>query len=247
MIIPPGLVPVFLYRSRDAVTILTHIMKFKGITLIGFDMDGTLFNSFSASYDALYEGFEGFWKEMGTTGPIPDWEFVKSLIGLPSYEFYPQCLPKEFKSQWEVLHRHVGDAERRRLEAGQGRTFDGVHANLEVLKSNGFELGMLSNASKVYFDSVLDGCDLRRFFGRLSHLGDNFLQNKADMLEVWAVEMGGADRVVYVGDRAGDIQSAHAAGVKAVGVTWGYGSRRELADADAIINRMDELPGLFGL
>jgi len=37
---------------------------------------------------------------------------------------------------------------------------------------------------------------------------------------------------VMVGDRAVDIRAARTNGIRSVGVLWGYGSRRELVDAD---------------
>ena len=41
-----------------------------------------------------------------------------------------------------------------------------------------------------------------------------------------------------VGDRKFDVSGAHANNMKAIGVTWGYGSREELdlAGADMLIN-----------
>ena len=43
-----------------------------------------------------------------------------------------------------------------------------------------------------------------------------------------------AKEAVMIGDRANDVRAAHANDVRAIGVLWGYGSREELADADAL-------------
>ena len=50
-----------------------------------------------------------------------------------------------------------------------------------------------------------------------------------------------------IGDRRFDIEGARANGVRAVGVTWGFGSREELieAGADAIVSRPEELLGVL--
>lgn len=42
------------------------------------------------------------------------------------------------------------------------------------------------------------------------------------------------ERCVYVGDRKGDIDGAHANGIPAIAVSYGYGTPQELADADAV-------------
>ncbi len=57
-----------------------------------------------------------------------------------------------------------------------------------------------------------------------------------------------AGEAVHVGDSAIDVQAARAAGIRSVGVTWGFRSREELvgAEADAIIDRPDRLLDLLG-
>jgi phosphoglycolate phosphatase len=37
-----------------------------------------------------------------------------------------------------------------------------------------------------------------------------------------------------IGDRVHDVRAAHANGARVIGVLWGYGSREELAAADAL-------------
>jgi phosphoglycolate phosphatase len=46
-----------------------------------------------------------------------------------------------------------------------------------------------------------------------------------------------------VGDRRHDVEGAHANGLQAIGVLWGYGSRAELeaAGADVLVGSMREL------
>lgn len=54
--------------------------------------------------------------------------------------------------------------------------------------------------------------------------------------------------VVMVGDRHSDISGGQSCGVRTVGVSWGYGSRAELAAAapDAVIDHPGELLDLLG-
>lgn len=49
---------------------------------------------------------------------------------------------------------------------------------------------------------------------------------------------------VLVGDRGQDVEAARANGLRAVGVTWGYGGRDELHAADLLCDRPEELLGL---
>lgn len=51
--------------------------------------------------------------------------------------------------------------------------------------------------------------------------------------QLTALRALGASRGVGVGDLPGDIESARAAGLAAVGVSWGYGSAPSLLEAGA--------------
>ena len=58
---------------------------------------------------------------------------------------------------------------------------------------------------------------------------------------------GNRDRAVMIGDSVHDVAAAHAAGVPAVLVSWGYTARpaHELG-AEAVIDRFDALPEALG-
>jgi phosphoglycolate phosphatase-like HAD superfamily hydrolase len=212
----------------------------KARKVVAFDLDGTLFNSRSVSFDAIRVGFERFWADYGVKGPVLSWDRVKRNIGLPSYEFYADLLPEGYKENWKILHRYVSEAEQRHLAEGRGRTFHGVHATLDRLLELGFELRCLSNASKRYFDAIMDECNLRRFFSKMMWLGEDLAHSKTDILARWAREVG-KENILYVGDRLGDVRSAHAAGIDVVAVSYGYGERDELGEAEAVIDQFPDL------
>ena len=62
-----------------------------------------------------------------------------------------------------------------------------------------------------------------------------------------ALDVAASTDVVLVGDRSHDVIGAHANGIACIGVLWGYGSRDELAAADAIAADVDELADLLGV
>ena len=75
---------------------------------------------------------------------------------------------------------------------------------------------------------------------------DGRLDDKRDLVAaVLRTEALAAGDTVMVGDRSHDMIGAHANGLRAVGVLWGYGSRSELeaAGADALVNTAGDLPG----
>jgi phosphoglycolate phosphatase len=73
---------------------------------------------------------------------------------------------------------------------------------------------------------------------------DGSLDDKADLIAaVLDRENLEPGRTIMVGDRLHDIHGAHANGLHAVGVLWGYGSRAELeqAGADTLVSGPTEL------
>ena len=69
------------------------------------------------------------------------------------------------------------------------------------------------------------------------------LRSHKPELIAWILAQHGIDpaRAVMIGDRRYDITGAHANGLRAIGVTWGYGTREELEQAGA--DGIAELPG----
>jgi phosphoglycolate phosphatase len=63
---------------------------------------------------------------------------------------------------------------------------------------------------------------------------------KAELLS-YQMKIRGIDKsdAVMVGDTFGDVSSGQTAGVKTVGVTWGYGEDSEVDSADIILNKGD--------
>ncbi len=75
---------------------------------------------------------------------------------------------------------------------------------------------------------------------------DGTRNNKGDLL-AHALELTGIDpaQSVMVGDRHHDYDAARAVGMKAVAVTWGYGSAEEWGTADVVCNAPEDLPAVI--
>jgi phosphoglycolate phosphatase len=75
-------------------------------------------------------------------------------------------------------------------------------------------------------------------------LGSDFLYSKKEKID-YAIEKYGMarDRTFYIGDTVGDILEAKMAGVRSVGVTWGWHDRDRLARSapDFLLDNPEEL------
>ena len=73
-------------------------------------------------------------------------------------------------------------------------------------------------------------------------------EHRADLIAIARERAGDwpAERTVLVGDTPRDVEGAHAAGIKAVGITLGRFDADALADADAVVDSMHALPDTIG-
>jgi phosphoglycolate phosphatase len=104
---------------------------------------------------------------------------------------------------------------------------------------------------KTYADRIVDRLGLARYFAGVygPELEGRF-DDKVDLLgHLLAAEQISPERVVMIGDRAGDMVAARANHVRSIGVLWGYGSKSELVDAgaDRLCASPGELAAVLGL
>lgn len=117
--------------------------------------------------------------------------------------------------------------------------FDGIPAVIGVLGERHL-LAVATSKPLAFAEPLLTALDLR---GALDHVAapdlDAHHEDKAATIR---------SALRAIGDRSFDIDGAHACGIPAVGVSWGIGTRDELAGAhaDRIVDEPDELPEAIG-
>lgn len=130
--------------------------------------------------------------------------------------------------------------------AATSHAFPGLEASLDSLATRGARLAVCTNKQAALSEQLLGDLRLRTRFAALAGR-DTFPVCKPhpDHL-IGAIRMAGGDpkRAIMVGDSKTDIDTAKAAGIPVVAVTFGYTDVhvRDLAP-DAIIEHYDELEG----
>jgi phosphoglycolate phosphatase len=201
------------------------------------DLDGTLIDSrpgIAASCEAALRAL----------GHRPDPSFdVTPLIGPP----LPQVIGR--------LLEHYGDD---RVDAGivayrahygeiglhQAVIYPGITDALPPLSARSHCFVVTSKRS-VFARRIVDSLGLAGWFrGVYGTEPDGSLDDKADLIAaVLRAEALDPRDTVMVGDRMHDMLGAHANGMRAIGVLWGYGSRAELeaAGADKVVHTPGDL------
>jgi phosphoglycolate phosphatase len=122
--------------------------------------------------------------------------------------------------------------------------YPGIDEALARVRESGARLFVCTAKPQVYAERIVAHFDLARHFAGVygAELGGRFDDKATLMAHLVACEAVPVATAAMVGDRSHDIRAAHANGVRALGVLWGYGSREELAGADALVHTPDEVP-----
>ncbi len=124
--------------------------------------------------------------------------------------------------------------ERYRIEReGLARPFAGTVALLERLEDAAIPIAVVTSKLRVDAVEELAATGLDRYVRALVAFEDTEQHKPAPSPQLEALRQLDADSGIGVGDLPGDIASARAAGLTAVGVSWGYGFRDALLEAGA--------------
>lgn len=127
------------------------------------------------------------------------------------------------------------------------RPYEGVLSMMETVHLLGYKSAIVSNK----LDAAVKELDKRYFHGLTElALGTPKDAKKPDPTGVFmALERLGSskDESIYIGDTDIDIETAHNAGLKCIGVSWGFRGRQFLEDnkCDYIIDTPEELAKLL--
>ena len=211
-------------------------------TCVLLDLDGTLIDSkpgIVASYDAMLRGL----------GHVPDPAFDLTFVIGPVLE----------DVMGDVL-AHYGDtrieeaiAAYRRHYAETGvfdvALYEGIGALLTALTAAGLRLFLATSKRTVFASRIVEHLGLARYFdGIYGSEPDGSRDHKPELIgDIMRREGLRPDASAMVGDRRYDVAGAHANGIRAIGVLWGYGGREELeqAGADLIVSSPVELEAML--
>jgi phosphoglycolate phosphatase len=206
-----------------------------------FDLDGTLLESgpsITASVRAALvdlgkpapPGTDLHW----VVGPPLNDSFAR-LLGSDDGDLIDEAMTR-FRARYDgggmfeaVLYPHVPDMLRRFRDAG-------------------WQLYLATSKPQEVARRLIRHFDLGALFAGVHGADDSGARShKPELIaHVLRTENLAAARTVMIGDRSFDVAGAHANGVRAIGVLWGYGGEEELlgAGADALARVPDDLPAL---
>lgn len=207
-----------------------------------FDLDGTLLDSLRDIADAMNAVLErnGF--------PVHSLESYNHHVGDGMDTLARRVLPAEAAEDLELRGRIVREMKRLYSDTWYhySAPYEGVREMLGVLAASPVKLGVLSNKPEEFTTVIVE-----HFFPQIpwaavrgARPGTPIKPAPDAALEMaggWGLSPGA---VVFVGDTSTDILTAVHAGMRSVGVTWGFRGREELEANGAtwVVDRPEEIP-----
>lgn len=205
-------------------------MKPGRVQAVLFDLDGTLLDTLPDLAAAVNTAL----RQMNL--PIRDDEEIRGLIGGGMRELARRALPeKQTESEVDACLAALRRAYKDRCTADTV-PYPGIPALVESLSASGFALGVVSNKPDEFTQPIIRHYFSDRFGFVTGALAD--LPRKPD--PALALRAAQALRVdpahcVFVGDSSVDVRTAFAAGMKPIGVSWGFRSREEILTVGNIV------------
>lgn len=206
-----------------------------GLEYVFFDWDGTLLNSFEADANAYALMFGALGMAWSITELkrhySPNWHLVYRAAGIP-------------RAKWDEADRLWRLYYQKHLPKMQ----PGARNVLRVLDRR-FRLALVSSGSRTRVRKQLRAHNVSAMFLTKVCCEDAPRRKPHPAPLRMALEKLGArpQASVYIGDAPEDIEMAHRAGVRAIGVLGGspVPERLRAASADALIETIRELPALL--
>lgn len=200
----------------------------KKVRYVLFDLDGTLTDPGPGITNCVAYALEKFDIHAATReelypyiGPPLTWSF-KEYHGLSDQQAEQALL--YYRERFSVIGLY------------ENELFAGIPELLADLQSRGITLIVATSKPEEFTHRILDHFDLSKYF---AFVGGNTLDEKrptkAAVIQYILSEYPviTPDNTVMVGDRHFDVEGAHAFGLPAVGVLYGYGDRAEMEAAGA--------------
>ncbi|KAF1071016.1 MAG: Phosphoglycolate phosphatase [Pseudomonas citronellolis] len=198
--------------------------------LVMFDLDGTLVDSvpdLAAAVDSM----------LTSLGRAPaGLSQVRHWVGNGARVLVRRALAGG------IEHAAVGEEEAEQALALFMQAYSGSHAATEVypgvvdtlkwLHKHEVELALITNKPEQFVGPLLDEMKLGKFF-RWIVGGDTLPQQKPDPAALlFVMKMAGVapEESLFIGDSRNDVLAAKAAGVRSVGLTYGYNHGRPIAE-----------------
>jgi phosphoglycolate phosphatase len=188
-----------------------------------FDLDGTLTDPFEGISKSILYALE----RLGA--PPASEDVLKGYIGPPLLDTFAELVGDESAPLGLAYYRErFGDIGWR-----ENVPYPGIEDVLASVRDAGATLYVATSKPTVFAEKIVSHFGLAEYFDDVhgSEL-DGTRVNKTELLAYYLAQ-NGSDKAVMIGDRKHDVIGGLDNDMVVIGVTYGYGSERELREAGA--------------
>ena len=205
-----------------------------------FDCDGTLVDSQRNIIMAMDDAFAQ--AKLDPPGRVA----TLRVVGLSLIEAMQVLLPEADAAFHTAMAENYKQAfwRLRGNRLVEEPLYDGIVDAIDALETDGWLLGVATGKSDRGLAICLDHHGLTKRFVTLQTADRHPSKPHPSMIETAMAEAGASpETTIMIGDTSFDMMMARAAGVRALGVAWGYHSAGDLhaAGAHAVINLPREI------
>lgn len=202
-----------------------------GLRLAIWDVDGTLVDS----RDVIQACMEAAFRKSGL--PPPAYEATRHIVGLGLHEGCAILAPPDIsRGQLDMLVTNYKTAfvEHRTSPGFHEPLYAGALATLERLRDEGWLMAVATGKSHRGLAALFAKHPIRPYFDTVWCADDGPGKPHPFMVEKAMYALGAQPQEsLMVGDAIHDIAMGRAAGVRTLGVSWGFGAAHELEEAGA--------------
>jgi len=205
-----------------------------------FDLDGTIVRSDLGITKGVQKSLEHF-------GIYEELDDLKKFVGPPMVESYTNFYGfslEQYKEALDVFHDYY-----RSVGIFECELYEGIEEMLESL-SKEYKLYVATSKPEREARRVIEHFGLDKYFTFVGGSDGDFNTKRATKTAVieYVLETNKImDRgfAIMVGDKSHDIVGAGNAGLKSIGVLYGYGGLEEFEGANYIVKNVEDLRDMF--
>lgn len=205
-----------------------------------FDLDGTIVRSDLGITKGVQKSLEHF-------GIYEELDDLKKFVGPPMVESYTNFYGfslEQYKEALDVFHDYY-----RSVGIFECELYEGIEEMLDSL-SKEYKLYVATSKPEREARRVIEHFGLDKYFTFVGGSDGDFNTKRATKTAVieYVLETNKImDRgfAIMVGDKSHDIVGAGNAGLKSIGVLYGYGSLEEFEGANYIVKNVEDLRDMF--
>jgi phosphoglycolate phosphatase-like HAD superfamily hydrolase len=210
-----------------------------------FDMDGTLFQTDKILESSLEDTFNHLksLKKWDKDTPVDKY---REIMGAPLPKVWETLLPNHSIEEREQTDAYFLERLIENIRSGKGDLYPNVKEVFSFLTENNCSIYIASNGLIAYLAAIVDFYNLDTWVTETCSIQQIESLNKSDLVRT-IIDKYGITHGAVVGDRISDINAAKDNGLVAIGCNFDFAQEDELAQADVVIEDLNELKSIISV